>query len=87
MIYIFSIDDLIYIIKTIYTDKNLEEYKFKKTIQDKLNAMKFENYIDFLEKCEMIAFNLIPSLELNSLNNLHMEIKENILKTLTQYIK
>lgn len=87
MIYIFSIDDLIYIIKTIYTDRNLEDYKFKKTIQDKLDAMTFEKYIVFLERCELIAFNLSPSLELNSLNNLHIEIKENILKNLTQYIK
>lgn len=87
MIYIFSIDELIYIIKTIYTDKNLDDYVFKKTVQDKFNAMNFKEYIIFLEKCEAIAFKLNPSLELNSLNNLHIKIKKEILKNLIQYIK
>ncbi|WP_297636679.1 hypothetical protein [uncultured Clostridium sp.] len=87
MINIFSIDELIYIVKVIYNDIDEDEYRFKKILQDKINELDFNKYLTLIEKSEKISLKLENSHELNSLNNLHMEIQEEVLKNLSEYIK
>ena len=83
---IFTLEEFIYIIKTISLQLEEEDYKFKLDIQKKLDNIDFTIYLDILEKCEKIASNIETSNELNSLNNLHNYLIENIKLYLKKYI-
>ena len=83
---IFTLEEFIYIIKTISLQLEEEDYKFKLDIQKKLDNIDFNIYSDILEKCEKIASNIETSNELNSLNNLHNYLIENIKLYLKKYI-
>lgn len=83
---IFTLEEFIYIIKAISLQLEEEDYKFKLDIQKKLDNINFNIYLDILEKCEKIASNIETSNELNSLNNLHNYLIENIKLYLKKYI-
>ncbi|ENZ02081.1 hypothetical protein HMPREF1092_01316 [Clostridium thermobutyricum] len=83
---IFTLEEFIYIIKTISLQLEEEDYKFKLDIQKKLDNINFNIYLDILEKCEKIASNIETSNELNSLNNLHNYLIKNIKLYLKNYI-
>ncbi|MGL4850447.1 MAG: hypothetical protein ACRC28_16265 [Clostridium sp.] len=74
-------------LKTIIEQKDEEDYKFKFEIQKILNSLSFEKYLEIMDSLELATESFEKTLELNSLNMLHLEMEDYIYLNLNTYLK